>query len=129
MYISDVPESEKSEAIRLLSSIGFELHDENGIFFFIRPLESDDLENVVNHLNPGHFTPSYGYRSCFIGEVHNGHYYVTSNIRGKYRGYRCRRVQDYFDAGNMFASSDTLIEAVQNFVRVYLAREYNHARG
>jgi hypothetical protein len=136
MEIKDVTPKELTQIEKELEKIGFTLDNASqvtGIIFFTRPIESDDLENVLNHispnpLKPNHFKPD-GYRYAFFGQDVNGHIYVTSNLSGTYRGYRCKNTCS-MTFGNVFSygSFTDILSATKQFVKDYTNRNYNRTR-
>lgn len=128
MYIKEIKKKDLKIIDKSMAEIGFfreTFVGQDDILAYWRDLEDWDRENVINHLKPNHFTPTMK-RMAFIG---NG--YVTSDIRGTLRGYRCRNSYERHDAGNIFAHSGNtgnIILAVQNFVIAYKNKEYNRSK-
>lgn len=124
--------SEKHEIISLMESAGFALEisdpDTEKLLtslFFTIPISPDDLKNTLARLAPNHFTPR-GYRSVAVFTS-----YVTSNIRGTFRGYKCRNEYSDYDTSNIFAytsnGNDTPVENVRLFLEMYKNLQYNQA--
>ena len=117
-----------NESRELLEGLGFTGKDN----YLTAPIAEDDLENTINYLKPHHFTPAFGYyRGVFIAAPlegsENQFWYVTSNIRGNFRGYRCRTITHDYDTSNIFASGKTCLEAVTKWVHNYTNRIYNRS--
>jgi hypothetical protein len=68
-----------------------------------------------------HFSPYF--RDVFIGETRTG-FYVSSNIVGKMRRYRCRR-WDGAKVGNIFGGGITLDAAIKEFIENFVSKTYN----
>jgi hypothetical protein len=115
-----------------MSEAGFQNHDTPEIdeimggtsqVFFTIPLSSDDLAKTMQRMGKNHFQP-LGYRnvSIFAG-------YVTSDIRGTFRGYKCRNSYDSHDTSNIFAythnDNDDPIGNTKLFIEKYSHLEYN----
>jgi hypothetical protein len=127
MRIRELKKGDLKAIDKLMAEIGFFRETyvgQDDILAYWRDVEDWDRENVINHLKPHHFVSTMQ-RMAFVA---NG--YVTSNIRGTFRGYRCRNSYDGYDAGNIFAHSNNtgdIILAVQNFVIAYKNKKYNRS--
>ena len=117
------------ESVRLLEKLGFE---KVGGSFFTAPLSEEDNKNILDNLKPDHFTPN-GHRSIFFGHMYPNtekeFWYATSDVRGTFRGYRCRNEYDGYDTGNIFASAKTLLKCTEKFIKNYTDLKYNHGIG
>lgn len=124
--------AEKKEIIHLMVGAGFKYHPTpeinkimggiSGVHFDI-PLSTEDREKTVLNMGKNHFSPS-GYRSVAIFAS-----YVTSDIRGTFRGYRCKNSYDGYDTSNIFAythnGNDNPVENTKLFLEKYSRLEYN----
>jgi len=110
---------------KMLEDIGFIKQGES---FFVADIGTDDLKNILERISPNHFSPN-GNRSLFLAHMYlnrkDEFWYATSNIRGTYRGYRCRNTYDSYDTGNIFASGKTCLECVESFIDRYITLSYN----
>ena len=111
--------------IKMLEDIGFIKYDES---FFVADIGADDLKNILERLSPNHFSPN-GNRSLFVAHMYPNtekeFWYATSDVRGTYRGYRCRNETNSYDTGNIFASGKTCLECVERFIDKYITLSYN----
>ena len=110
-----------TEANKLLIEAGFDCNtqpDSPSIWGTVR-FESFNHEK---HIGKHHFTPDH--RDVFVGEAVGG-WYVTSNIIGKFRGYRCRTVDHHHKILNIFGHGKTPVEAVQMFLTNFKSKRYN----
>lgn len=92
---------------------------------FTTPLREDDLAAVIAHLAPDHFAPQYDYRSVHLMKHWQGGWYCTSNIRGRYRGHRCRNVSGDWNAGNIFTHHINPLECARLWIEAYHNLKYN----
>ena len=114
------------EAIKIIRELGFE---KIGTSFFTAGIGEEDNKKILEQLKPNHFTPN-GNRSIFFGHMYpntgvDAFWYATSDVRGTYRGYRCRTEYTSYDVGNIFASAKTCLECAEKFKNNYLTLEYN----
>ena len=113
------------KSIDLIEKLGFKKISES---FFTADIGEADRENILNSMKPNHFTPD-GYRSLFFAHMYpdteKEFWYATSDVRGTYRGYRCRTEDNSCDAGNIFANAKNCIECAEKFKENYLSLEYN----
>ena len=122
-----------TDSVKLLTDAGFQCHSftETGMFFW-KEAEEGDKEIAIINLLPDHFVPN-SWRSVYIACMYEGtageFWYATSNIRGTFRGYRCRNIQTDFDTSNIFASGKTCFSAVSKWLDNYKNSRYNEARG
>ena len=130
MTKSITPEDKKT-VIEMMTAAGWEYcdHSESNreIFgydfslFFTIPLSQDDLNKTMKRIGKNHFTPR-GYRSVSIFSR-----YATSDIRGTFRGYRCRNETQDYDVSNIFAyvKGDNIVEHTKAFLEAYNNLDYN----
>ena len=104
--------------IVLDQQIGKNLH-------FTTPIREDDVKAVQAYLKPDHFTPQYQYRSVHLMSHWQGGWYCTSDIRGVYRGYKCRRSWEDHDTGNIFAHHANPLECARLWLEAYRKLDYN----
>lgn len=118
------PDDEKTPA-EMLKEAGFtlwpELTDKVSVFGTIAAEPYDVGKN--------HFEP----RSRYVHvsgpmQAHGTFYYVTSSIRGRWRGYRKHTWVEDTEVGNIFASGPTQHAAVKQFIANYKARTYNRTK-
>jgi len=69
-----------------------------------------------------HFKPYF--RDVFIGECVDG-FYVTSNIVGDYREYRCHKTYPNTNVANIHGHGKTETDAVENFLVNFNSKNYN----
>jgi len=113
------------DVVMLIEELGF---IKIGKSFFDAPVGEEDNKNIIEHLKPNHFSP-HGHRTIFFAHMYpdtpKEFWYATSDVRGTYRGYRCRREDYSHDAGNIFASAKTCLECAEKFKNNYLTLKYN----
>jgi hypothetical protein len=99
------------QAVSRLKKLGFDMsHEKWGT-----------IEAEPYDVGKDHFTPRH--RDVYIGRVKTG-WYITSDIKGKMRGYRCRRVFDT-NIGNIIGIGSTLKEALEQFEANFKSKTYN----
>jgi hypothetical protein len=90
-------------------------------FKFLPRTNWASMEAEPYDVGKDHFKPRY--RDVYVGDCCNG-FYVTSHIKGRMRGYRCRREYDT-DVGNIFAGGKTLEIAITQFIHNFQNKIYN----
>lgn len=108
---------------KFVRRIGFEVSDKEHPFFATGPIRNSDMDCIKKLMGKNHFIPN-GYRGVFLGEAVDG-FYVTSHIRGTYRGYRCRNETPDHDTANIFGHGKTQKEALENFIQNYNKNSFN----
>lgn len=93
-----------------------------GSYFTTIPAEYYDV-------GKNHFTPIY--RSIFVSSemykgTNNSFFYITSDIIGIYRGYKCRNSYE-MAIGNIFSSDKTLQGAISKFEYNLKNKIYNRS--
>ncbi len=97
-----------------------------------KPVELSQLENVCNgwhgtlapepfDASPHHYNPKFRMVSVMPYSQHGGSVYVTSDLIGTFRGYRCRRVEEGAHRANVSAHAKTAEEAVHKWVQAFRA--------
>lgn len=116
----------KSEAKLIkqtLEKLGFKMHVYEGV-------ESPQFATIAAEsysVGKNHFTPRsrhvYVSTAMYPTTIKN-FYYITSNISGMYRGYRCKNSYET-EIGNIYASGKTVKEALELFVYNFTHKIYN----
>jgi len=82
----------------------------------------EDVSRCISSVLPAHFTAT-SKRGAYVGHMYpsttKSFWYITSNIVGDFRGYKCRTVYHNHQVGNVFGSGTTLEDAVKKFVIAY----------
>lgn len=78
-------------------------------------------ERVVN---TGKDTFKPAYRDIYLGLMPMSGFYLTSSIKGRYRGFRCRNWNDA-SFHNVFAHGKTEDEVVDKWIEYYKAGKFN----
>lgn len=97
-----------------------------------KPVELDQLEDVCKgwhgtlapepfSAHPHHYNPKFRMVSVMPYSPHGGSVYVTSDLTGIFRGYRCRRVEEGVRMANVSAYAETADEAVRKWVQAFRA--------
>lgn len=114
------------KAIQLLEQAGFKMESFDGsrkiLFGTIAPEPYDVGKN--------HFEPRI--RTVFVSsqmkvQGREPFFYVTSNIVGRWRGYRCKTWNENAEVGNIFGSGPTREEAIRRFIVNFKAKTYNRS--
>jgi len=116
--------------IKLMESVGFFLVPEvsvvmmgDSLWFERNMIHPNDIHRAINALAPHHFQAS-STRGAYVAHMYaddpeKSFWYITSNLRGDYRGYKCRNVTQDFDTANIFGSGKTFLDAATAFVENY----------
>ena len=95
-----------------------------------KPVELDQLEDVCKgwhgtlapepfSARPHHYNPKFRMVSVMPYSPHGGYVYVTSDLIGTFRGYRCRRTEKDMHMANVSAYAKTVDEAVIKWVKAF----------
>ena len=107
----------KSKIIKSFEKLGFDILSETNNELSVFGTQPAEEYNT----GKDHFVPKY--RSVFFGTAKDG-YYITSNIHGKMRNYRCRTEYDT-EIGNIFGHGKTIDEALRSFSHNFINKIYN----
>jgi len=112
-----------SQARKEIAKLGFDFRLDAFPNAKFGTVAAEDYTNDL--IKNNHWTPSF--RSVYIAHDYpHGGPYITSSIHGNFRRYKARKYNEYKrELANIFAHGKTLSEAVENFVRMFKAKEYN----
>ena len=115
-------EIEKMETIGFFLTDTSSYLDSDSLWLSTKEVNSNDRCRAIGQLYPNHFSPTFN-RGAFVAHMYEGtdkdFWYITSNLRGNYRGYRCRTTISDFDTCNVLGSGKSLEQAVDKFVEEY----------
>lgn len=118
----------RKQAQKRLEKLGFVFPKDcdpklNGSRCLYGTKEAESYDTGRNHFKPY-------FRCVFVAIRHSTpSVYVTSNIVGDYRGYRCRTWCGQHSLANIFGHGATLADAIGNFVKNYESNTYNRTAG
>lgn len=120
-------QDEQNQIIALMTEAGFTFYpneesmaDLLTCLWFEIPLADDERATIQKNMGKSHFVP-HGNRHVVV--FNN---YITSHVRGTFRGYRSRHT----DTSNIFSfidGEDNPVENCKQFIVLYNTRKYNRS--